>query len=158
MPYHSYSKTRIFLTTGTIHLAQTFMERGETVAVEFSAQLDPSDDMCRREAACVGEIRFFTLEYLEAMRRQDYRICLLSIYRGDQLICGCPALIHSGHFSRTLMINSISSLSQRGPPLCLLGRTAEILLSRQNFGFTYQQFRFKRSKYSFFARSGFSQT
>jgi RimJ/RimL family protein N-acetyltransferase len=80
------------------------------MAVEFCAEVDPSNEVCRAVAALAPANPFYTPAYIGARRLMGSRIWILLLHEDSRLISGCPAFARSGYLNCSLEIPSWPSL------------------------------------------------
>lgn len=80
------------------------------MSIEFSAEADPSEQLCREIANLAPANPFYTFEYLEAKRAAGARPLALLLRENGQLVSGCPAFLHIGTFTRSLEIESLPTI------------------------------------------------
>ena len=77
------------------------------MSVEFHAERDPTQELCRQVAALAPSNPFYTSSYIENRRMFDSWPWMLLVRDNGHLISGCTAFMKSGYFNRSLEIPSV---------------------------------------------------
>lgn len=81
------------------------------MVLEFQAQRDPSDELCREIAAHAPGNPFFTGEYIRAKQLAGLRPYALVLRDNGRIVAACPAFERSRFLLRSLEIESLPALT-----------------------------------------------
>ncbi len=75
----------------------------------FCADRDPGEELLQRLAALTPANPFCTPAYVRARQALGRPVWVVGLRRGAEWVWGCPALLHTGRWSRSLEIESLPS-------------------------------------------------